>query len=35
MFADRLFLLWRDLWEIHYVAGIVALGAVGFENALK
>ena len=35
MFADRLYPLWRDLWEVHYVAGTVALGAVGFEDRVE
>ena len=35
MYTDRLDLLWRDLWELHDVAGTVALGAVGFEDRVE
>ena len=35
MHADQLFLLWRDLCEVHDVAGTFALGAVGFESSFN
>ena len=35
MYAEQLYLLWRDLLEVHCVAGTVALGAVGFEDRVE
>ena len=35
IYADQLYLLWRDLWNVHYVPGTVALGAVGFEDRVE
>ena len=35
MYADRLYQLQCDLWEVCYVGGIVALGTVGYEDRVE